>query len=405
MKTTLKRTISFPQLLFYGIGTIVGGGFYALLGKIAETAEYATPIAFLFAGILALLNGLTYAELSSRFPFSAGEARYVDEAFDKKWLSIIVGLMVVGTGLISSATLSIATVGFLRDLVEVPFQLSIVVLVLCMGAISIWGVSYSVKAVLLITFIEVGVLVYIAFSADINGSNVREMGHQMRQLPTDFALLTGILSGAFLGFYAYIGFEDLANMAEEVVDPQRNLPKAIVTSVILTTILYMVVSIIVIASVPPRVLASASTPLATVFGGDQFQNVLFITGVSMLTGINGALVQVVMASRVLYGLGKVTPLLQIFSRVHKKTQTPIIATLLILCLILIFALQLPMISLAKSTSFIIISIFALLNFSLIVIKIKTNEESFAFKVPIWVPVLGFIACLGILAFQLIHMIP
>ncbi|MBQ4819598.1 amino acid permease [Aquimarina sp. MMG016] len=399
--TGLKRSITFPKLLFYGLGTMVGGGFYALLGEVAGEAGWVTPLAFLFAGILALINAFTYGELSSRFPVSAGEVQYVKEAFKKKSISFVVGWVVIATGVVSAATLVVATIGFLQDVVVFPESLGIVLLVVIMGSISIWGIGESVWTVLIITFIEVGALIYVAFIASNNLQNISEVTSQFTTSSFDIFLLTGILSGAFLGFYAFIGFEDMANMAEEVKKAKRSLPKAMLGSVILTTLIYVIVSTFAILSVSPEELAKASTPLARVVEGAGNSSKAFLTAVSILTGINGALVQIIMASRVLYGMGKKSESLAVFSQVHSKTQTPIKATLMAVAIILVLALFFPLRGLAEATSGIILFLFALLNLALLKIK-KTvpivSEGTVTY--PSWIAMLGLVICLGMLVFKL-----
>ncbi|MGI9550420.1 MAG: hypothetical protein ACR2MT_04410, partial [Aurantibacter sp.] len=156
--TELRRIISFPVLVLYGLGTMVGGGFYALTGKVAGEAGMQTPLAFLVAGVLAGLCALAFAECAARFPDAAGPARYVEAAFGSSVLAAIVGWMVITTGVISAATLAVATTGFVRDLLPVPEMLGMVLLVMAMGAISARGISLATWVVVGITIIEVGTL-------------------------------------------------------------------------------------------------------------------------------------------------------------------------------------------------------------------------------------------------------
>jgi len=212
---------------------MVGAGFYALLGKVAGEAGLFTPIALLFSGVLALLTGLSYSELASRYPVSAGEVRYISAGFNNSLLSKLAGGLVILTGIVSTATLAVATIGFLQDLYKVPEGAGVTILVVGMGAIACWGIGQSVMLVTTITIIEVGALVYAAFVADADFSQLAQNWQQF--MPSfEGEIWIGIFAGAFLAFYAFIGFEDMVNVAEEVKDPQRALPIAIVTSVILT---------------------------------------------------------------------------------------------------------------------------------------------------------------------------
>jgi len=154
--TTLQRSISLPMLIFYGVGTMVGGGFYALLGEVAGEAGMAAPFALMLSGLLALISATSFAELSSRYPVSAGEVRYVRMGFGRADLAAVIGVLVILTGIVSAATLAVATIGFLRDLADINETLGIALLVVGMGAVAAWGVGKSVTLVAIITVIEVG---------------------------------------------------------------------------------------------------------------------------------------------------------------------------------------------------------------------------------------------------------
>ncbi|MBQ0735834.1 APC family permease [Aquimarina celericrescens] len=400
-KAKLKRSISLPVLFLYGLGTMVGGGFYALSGKVAGMAGIAAPLSFLIAGILAFLNVFTFSELSSRYPVSAGESKYVQEAFHNRWFSGLVGWLVILTGVVSAATLSVATIGFLQDLISVPESIGIIILVLLMGIVCAWGVGESVKVVLVITIIEVGALFYILFS---KGENLGQIPDVLSNLDYHFSQGfsgIGILSGAFLSFYAFVGFEDMVNMAEEVKNVKNTLPKAMIWAVISTTILYVFVATTMVLTITPNVLAVANAPLAKIIEGDGALVGLFFIIISILTGLNGALVQIVMSSRVLYGLGKEKKAPQLFSVVNKKTQTPIAATVFATLIVLILALFFPLIGLAEATSFIILIVFTFLNIALITIKKREKAIPNDIKTyPIWLPYIALVACIAILFFKI-----
>ncbi len=397
--TKLRRSISLPMLILYGLGTMIGAGFYALLGEIAGEAALFTPLAFLLAGFLAFISATSFAELSSRFPFSAGEARYAEEGFSSKNFSTIVGWLVILTGIVSAATLAVATVGFLQDFISVPQSISILILVLIMGVIAGWGIGKSVAFVGVISVIEIGALVYIIFVA---GDSLALLPSRWNELivPTNSTVWLGVFSGAFLGFYAFIGFEDMVNMAEEVKDVRRNLPIAILVSIFLTTILYILVSTIAVLTVTPEILSSSNTPVAQILQGHGAFSMSMLGVVSLLTGINGALVQIIMASRVVYGLSKEDQAPAVLGKINSKTQTPLAATAIITFIVLSLALFFPLQALAESTSFIILIIFAIVNFSLWRIKGRKNEVSEGkISFPRWVSLFGFITSIIVLAFQ------
>ena len=387
------------MLILYGLGTMIGGGFYALLGEIAGEAALFTPLAFLLAGLLAFISATSFAELSSRFPFSAGEARYTQEAFSSKKFSTLVGWLVILTGIVSAATLAVATVGFLEEFISAPQTLAILLLVLAMGTIAGWGVGKSVAFVGVISVIEIGALVYIIFVA---GDSLAEFPSRFQELfvPSSSTLWLGVFSGAFLGFYAFVGFEDMVNMAEEVKDVRKNLPIAILVSIFLTTLIYIVVSTIAVLTVSPEALAASNIPVAEILRGHGAFSMTMLGVVSLLTGINGALVQIIMASRVVYGLSKKDQAPAFLGKINSKTQTPLRATALITLIVLALAIFFPLQTLAESTSFIILIIFAIVNLSLWLIKgkeYKDTKQKISF--PRWVSLFGFITSIIVLAFQ------
>ncbi|MFT6311231.1 MAG: amino acid transporter [Porticoccus sp.] len=389
---TLNRTLSFWQLTFYGVGTILGAGIYVLIGEVAVVAGMWTPLSFIMAALLAALTGLSFAELSSRFPLSAGEAVYVKQGFNNKWLSVTVGLAVVLTGIVSSATLVNGFVGYFRELANLPDIIVICVVCILLGVVAAWGIAESVKVAIVITIAEVlGLIavVIVSLPAVMN----RDVMSLAPQAMSDSSLWLGLLSGAGIAFYAFIGFEDMVNVAEEVKDVRRVMPRAIILTLVITSILYFVVAFVVIQAIPLAELKASEAPLAKVFyQATGSSNMISI--IALFAVINGALIQVVMAARVLYGGGRQGWLPQVFAKVHKKTQTPLLATGLVTLLVLVFALWLPLGTLARLTSFIILVIFTVVNAALVRIKTRNNDsqaDSRFYYVPIWVPIAGTIS--------------
>lgn len=396
----LKRAISLPFLILYGVGTMVGGGFYALVGKVAGEAGYYAPLALVLSGLLALLSGLSFAELSSRYPVSAGEVRYVSAGFRNVYLSRLTGALVILTGIVSAATLSVATIGFLQDFVSVPNAPALIVLVLLMGAIAAWGIGESVAVVVVITVLEIAALIYAAFVAEGELAQLQQ-SWQLFVPPMNAEIWVGIFTAAFLAFYAFIGFEDMVNIAEEVKDAKRALPAAIIFSVVLCLIIYAWVSLIALLSVPPKQLAASNTPVAEMVRAHSWYSSTGLGIVSLLTGLNGALVQIIMASRVAYGMAKRKHAPAWFANVHSKTQTPFNATLLITALVLLLALFFPLTTLAKITSGIILLIFAAVNLALWRIKRRhPDRNGTGIRLPIFLPIIAAFSCLAALVFQL-----
>lgn len=395
----LKRCISLTSLTFYGLGTMVGGGFYALLGRVVELAGPAGPLALGLSGALALLSATSFAELSSRFPVSAGEVRYVQVGFGSRTLAVATGWLVILTGIVSAATLTVATTGFLRDLIDIPESLTLVSLVFAMGAVAAWGVGASVGIVFTITVIEVGALiiavVLTAPPLEVWQARLPEL------LPQSHAAAwTGIGSGVFLAFYAFLGFEDMVNMAEEVRQPKRNLPIAIFISVVATTLLYVCVGATAVLAIPVDELAASRTPVARMVSSRGPYATTGFGIVSLLTGVNGALVQIIMSARVAYGLGARNLAPHWLARVHPRTRTPLVATLLLTGVTALLALYFPLTTLARATSSIILVIFATVNLALWRVKVVDPDPGGEGpRFPVWLPIVGACSCVGILMFQ------
>lgn len=394
----LKRTVTLPFLILYGVGTMVGAGFYALMGKVVGEAGMAAPLAFVLTGVLAALSALSFAELASRFPVSAGAAQYIREGFGNIPLSTVTGWLVILTGVVSAATMTVACVGFLRDMLPLNESLGIVLFVIAMTGIAAWGIGEAVAVVTIITVIEVGALVYVS---GINLDALSELPTRWPELlPTSASGgWIGVFAGAFLAFYAFIGFEDMVNMAEEVKDVRRAMPIAIIASIVLTTILYVVVILVAMLALSPERLVNSATPVAEL-AGDGWLSGFGLRLVSLMTGINGALVQVIMASRVAYGMSKRRQAPAWMSVVNPVTRTPVRSTVMTGGIIAALALYFPLTTLAKATSAIILLIFAGVNLALWRVKGRDPDPGGdGPRYPRWLPLTGFIVSLAVLIFQ------
>ena len=395
----LRRTLSLSLLTFYGLGTIIGAGIYVLIGKIAGVAGLYTPVAFLIAAAAAFLTAFTYAELSARFPKSAGEALYVARGFDKRQLSIAVGLMVVASGLISAATIANGFVGYLNVFADVPRPVAIAALVVALGALAVWGIAESVMVATASTIIEVaGLLVIIV----VCGDSLAELPHRAPALvpPAQAETWHAILLGAFLAFYAFIGFEDMVNVAEEARNPVRDMPRAILIATAVATGLYILLALIAVLAIAPAELAASDAPLALLYERATGKPAVFISLIGVFAVVNGALIQIIMAARVLYGMSREGWIPAPFGVVHRRTRTPLLATGVVAGTVLVLALALPLIELARATSFVILLVFVLVNLALLRLKLRgVAPPAGAWRCPAWVPAAGAAVSLGLLAAQ------
>lgn len=398
-RASLKRVFTLPLLTFYGLGTILGAGIYVLLGEVALSAGLYTPLAFLLAALLAAFSACSYAELSARFPISAGEAIYTQRAFGRTDLALAVGLMIVAIGVVSTATLVNGFVGYLQVFLALPAWLIIVLLVVALSGLAMWGITESAWVAALTTLVELGGLLLILWVGWPVVELLPTLQH-MLQPSGGFATLVGVLGGAFVAFYAFIGFEDIVNVAEEVRDPSRTLPRAVLLALGVSTTLYILIALVAVTLMAPEVLGASDAPLALVYQQATGREPVFITLISLSAVINGALIQIIMASRVLYGMAAQGWIPAVLARVNPATRTPLRSTLLITALILVLALWLPLLTLAEITSLITLVVFSLVNLSLWRIKRRDPRPPGIIVFPRWLPMAGFLFSFAFALFQL-----
>ncbi len=399
-QTTLKRALTLPLITFFGLGNIVGAGIYALLGKVAGEAGYYAPLSFLVASVIAGFSALSYAELSARFPESGGVSVFLYEGFHLHWLSRMVGLIIVSAGILSSAAITHAFAGYFKATISsynpaiqlVPSALIIALLLFILAALAVWGIKQSVAVVSLLALLQMAGLGLVIWVGISNVPNMPPSLHTLQEALSTYSI-TGVFAGAFLAFYAYLGFEDMVNVAEEVEAPQRTMPRAILLALIIAMLLYSVVTIIAVLRIEPHLLAKSDAPLAFIYSTATGKSPIFIGLIGMFAVVNGALIQLVMVSRLLYGMSKRGWLPIWFSRIYSPTHTPLNSTLVVALLILVFAMMLPMVTLAEMTSSLILIVFILINLALIRIKQQQPEPEGVTVFPAWIPKLGLVtAC-------------
>ena len=394
----LSRSLGLPLVTLYGLGNILGAGIYVLIGKVAGFAGSSTTLAFLLAMVTATVTALSYMELSGRYPVSASVSVYLHRAFGKRWLSTGIGLAMVGGGITSAAALSQGFAGYLHSFISVPTVAASVGLLVVLGAIAIKGIGESATTAAALTVLEIGGLVLVIWF----GRKAFTQIDTGALLSIDPAVgLGGVFAGAFLAFYAYIGFEDMVNVAEESRNPSRTMPLAILISLVISTALYLLVVVVSTTLVSPADLARSDAPLALVFSRSGAGDVAVISAIGVIAAVNGVIVQIIMGSRILYGLANEGWIHSRFATVHPTFKTPVPATLLVVAAMIIATLALPLVSLAQLTSLLVLTIFTLVNASLIVIKRRGGVHPGYITVPAAIPYLGVALCVGTLAVQVL----
>ncbi len=387
----------------YGLGNIVGAGIYALVGKVAGEAGMATPLAFLISMLVAGLSALSFAELSSSHPYSEGATAYVHAAFRRKNASLIVGLLMSLATLISAAALARAFGGYLNSATGILLPVGAVLIILTFGLMAAWGIEESAKLAAILTIIEViGLGMIIWFGRESLNPVTQDFG---QFFDISSVGITGLLSGVFLAFYAYIGVEDMVHLSEETKKSRKTMPIAIILAVLIATVLYVLVAIVAIDSIPISELNNSNAPLSLVFNKISNTPGWVIILIALAASAGGVLAHIISGSRLLYGMAEAGWLHRHLAVVHKSRKTPIVTIIIVVVIASILAVSIDIKLLASATSYLILIIFGLVNGSLIIIKLRKSVAQHPhFSIPLVVPILGLVTCVGLLIFQTITML-
>jgi amino acid transporter len=340
------------------------------------------------------LTVASYAELTTRYPTSAGEAAYVKAAFRSRTAATVTGLLTIAVGVISSSAVASGIAGYVEQLVPLPRTVIAVALLAGLGAVACWGILESVLIAALFTLIELSGLLAIIGAAGI--VDFPGLFVPPAPPPLEWSTISGITLASLLAFFAFIGFEDLANIVEEAKDPRHNIPRAMLLTLVISTLIYLAVAIVAINAVPEKELAASSAPLSLVFKSLTHLDPAAVSAVAALAGLNTILAQLTMAARVVYGMARQGDLPARIGRVHARTATPILGTVIVVSISVVFVLVLPFVRLAEITSLASLVIFALVNAALLILHRRDPRPPGSLHVPGWIPVLGLAACVGMI---------
>lgn len=398
--TKLKRGITPTLLLFFIIGDMVGGGIYALTGEVGAVVGGAIWAAFLLALVLAVFTAFSYAELVTKYPRAGGAAAYIHRAFRTPFLTFMITFAVVISGVTSASALAVAFAGeYLSPFFAAPKLLTGFILIVVLGLINFRGISESVKLNLVFTLIELvglGLIVVVGIHALANG-----LGEPARALEfnSDGSIPMTILAGAALGFYALIGFEDSVNLAEETKNPSRAFPRALFGGILITGVIYMLVTVVAAMVVPVEQLAGSSGPLLEVMHVSTLgvPTKLFAL-LALFALFNGALINMIMASRLVYGMGDQGIMPGIFARIHRGRQTPWVAIVFTSIIAVGLVATGDISALASTTVTLLLLAFIAVNVAVMVLR-RDPVEHEHFRTPLVLPVIGIIVCIGLLTQQ------
>jgi len=399
--TKLRRTLGLMHAVLYGLGVTIGAGIYVLISVAAGQAGMSAPLAFIGAAAVMGLSAASFAELGTRMPVSASEAAYVENAFSVRWITVTTGLLVVATAIVSGATISAGSAGYVGTIIPLPAPWIIAGVVLTMGAIACLGTASSIAFVGVMTVIEVGGLLLIV------GAGLFEAHDLVARLPEMWpgnvpAAWFGVFGTTIIAVFSFIGFEHIVNISEEMKTPTTTLPRALFLTLGLTAVIYALVVWVAVVAVPPAELAASPAPLALVFERLTGMPLLTLTAIAIVATLNGIIVHMIMIARVMYGMAAQGNLPNVLGGINRHTGTPVTVTLIGVFAILGFALFVPLEGLAKLTSQCTLGVFALINLALIRIKMsEPAPPAGIFVCPRWVPFAGLLASAALLAIDLV----
>ena len=397
----LIRALGLGALIIYGVGDILGAGIYAIVGKIAGHAGPLTWLSFAIAMGIVFLTALSYSELASRFPKSGGVSIYIQEAFGRKWLSIFAGLLLLSATMLSMSTLSQAFAGYLNTFgFPFPNWFGVSIFFTVLLSINIRGIRQSSIANMVSTFVEVSGLLIVMVCGFWY---LTKSGNQPIVTPSaSMPGMVDVFQGAALAFFAFTGFEDLANVAEEAKQPEKNLPRAMLASLGIAGVLYLAVSWTATAIIPGSELGNSHAPLFDVVGkAYPAMPASFFSIIAIFAVFNTTLLNYITASRLLYGMSRTSLLPKFLQGVHSKYHTPYVAILVIFPCVLGLGLIGTLGELASMTSAIVLTVFSFSSIALIKIKWKERRNktsSKVFQIPMFVPWLAVVLNMAAIAF-------
>jgi len=365
------------HLTMYGVGLILGAGIYVLIGEASGFAGDAVWIAFVLGSIVALFAGLSYAELSSIFPKAAAEYIFVKNAFKNNFFAFIIGWLTVITSMITAATVALGFGGYFSEFLNIPIVISAIILIGILSIVNFVGIRESSWTNTIFTIIEAtGLILIIIIGFTI--SDPEPVNYF--ESPTGF---TGIIIAFVLIFFAFIGFEDMANVAEEVRNPKKVIPKAIILSVMISGLIYVLVSLAVVRVINWQDLSLSAAPLADVAErGLGIQGHIIFSGIALFAITNTVLITLVAGARMIYGMARDNSFPNFLTKIHSKTKTPWIAVITIMVVAISFSFIGDIVIVANITVFAVVITFGAINLSVIVLRYTEPDIERKFRIPI-----------------------
>ena len=408
------------SLVVYGVGDMVGSGIYGTVGNAAAQMGNAVWLAFAVSMVAAVLTGLSYACIASRYPRAAGAAYVTQRAFKFSFLSYLIGLMVTASGLTSMATstnvftktmLGLTTADPAAAMKDWPWFAIAFSFLGLLTFVNFWGIRQSMWTNIVCTFVEVGGLLFILAIGMRFWGSVHYLETPSATFDDDGRMLdhglgvSMVLAGSVLTFFSFIGFEDMLNVSEEVKEPRTTMPRGIVLALMVATLLYIGVAVTVVSVIPHQQFANPEmSPLARVTSrAAPWLWPRTFDFVTLFAVSNTVLINYIMSSRLLYGMARQGLMPKLLGRIHASRHTPHIAILTLLIVVLILAVsggEDAVTQLAQATTLLLLCSFMVVNASLIVLKRRPGEPAGGFEVPIVVPAFGILVSAAMIGAKL-----
>lgn len=396
-RTGLRRVVSRRLLFFFVLGDILGGGIYALVGEVGGEVGGAIWASFLVALGLAALTAASYAELVTKYPRAGGAALYAKKAFSHQFVAFMIAFAVMASGIASASTLARGFGGdYLSEFIEMPVQLAALIFIAAIAVVNLVGILLSVRLNVILTVVELGgLLLVLVIGAFALGDGVGEPSRAF-EFKEGVAPLAAILAGATVSFYALIGFEDSVNISEETKDPRRSYPLALFSGLAAAGLIYIAVTVIASMAVPTETLAASDGALLEVVQlGPLAMPTKVFSAIGLLALTNGALINMIMASRLLYGMSEENVLPSTFGRLS-KWRTPFVAIVFTTAISAGLILTGDLGDLADTTVLLLLGVFITVNASVLILR-RDPVSHDHFHVPSALPVLGIVACVVVMS--------
>ena len=399
-KISLRRAVTGPMLFLFILGDVLGAGVYALAGTIAGEVGGAIWVPLLIALFFAMLTAGSYAELVTKYPHAGAASVFAEKAFRSPLISFLVGFCMLSAAVTSAAGLSLAFAGdYLAAFIHVPSHLAALVFLLVIALLNARGIKESLRANLAMTLIELsGLILVVVAAAWYFRTGEADLSRSFEFKPGVSPMLA-VLGAALLAFYSFVGFETSANLAEEIRDVRRVYPRALFAALLIAGLVYVAVGVAASSVLPMEKLVATSAPLLEVVrtSGLNIPPRVFAF-IALVAVANGALLTMIMASRLTYGMACHGLLPDALSKVLPQRRTPWIAIIATTLVAIGLTLTGTLATLAETVVLLLLFVFLSTNLSVLILRRDEVSEDH-FRIPTWVPVLAIVSCLVLLSQQ------